>query len=724
MGNLTTALRAASSGLAVAQAAISTVSDNVSNVNTAGYSVKSVAQEQRVLSGAGAGVQISAITRSVDQGLLKSIRIENSLFGQLSAQEDYYSRLQDLFGSLGSETSIAHYLSDFEESIELLVASPTDAVAAYDVVANAENLTDKLNSMSASMQELREQADAEISDTVDTINDYLDQIQSLNEQIAVHKATGVDTTGLEDQRDLALDNVSQLIDITYYTRSNGEVSVMTGSGATLVGETAVHLSHSSVSNMQPGTTYDEGEIPGIYLATTPPTDLTDDIAGGALKGLIDIRDSVIPDLQNEIDALATVLADTVNAVHNASISFPGATEMNGTTSFIDTSAQSLTYGGDSDTRLILFDDDGNQVRTTTIRALLGSDTGTIDEIADAINTWLGGDGTASASSGSLNISITGSDRALAIVDEADTDTLGADAEAAMLYFNADGDAATEDSDLGVTGADSVASGFADFFGLNDFFVTGAVPNVYESTVFTGSFSANAATLTFTDTSGTLGTVDIDAGASLTEIAAAVNNADIGITAAVVADGSGYRLQFSNDTGKEMVVTQAAGNDLLNDLGLKVSDNGAADRISVNASLVDTPENIATAQVVWDDSLGTAGQYRVSEGNAAGITALAEALASNQSFETTGKIASTSKTLDQWATLVVSLNSTQAANHESRLATQGAIVDELVYTSDSIRGVNIDEEIAKLMVLQQAYSASGQVIATIQDMMDVLNDMLR
>ena len=77
-GNITLALKTAQSGLLVSQQAMDAVANNVANVNTPGYSRKVVNQEQRVLAGVGAGTQISEITRKIDEGLLKSMRLEFS----------------------------------------------------------------------------------------------------------------------------------------------------------------------------------------------------------------------------------------------------------------------------------------------------------------------------------------------------------------------------------------------------------------------------------------------------------------------------------------------------------------------------------------------------------------------------------------------------------------------------------------------------------------------
>ena len=87
--SITLALRTAQSGLLTNQQALNAIANNVANVNTPGYSRKIVNLEQRVLAGSGSGVQLAEITRVVDEGLLKSLRLELSAKHALTSQKSY-----------------------------------------------------------------------------------------------------------------------------------------------------------------------------------------------------------------------------------------------------------------------------------------------------------------------------------------------------------------------------------------------------------------------------------------------------------------------------------------------------------------------------------------------------------------------------------------------------------------------------------------------------------
>jgi flagellar hook-associated protein 1 FlgK len=173
-----------------------------------------------------------------------------------------------------------------------------------------------------------------------------------------------------------VDRLSQLIDIRAVGRSNGAIVVFTAGGRTLVDGTATKLSHIAAAGADASVTYANGDFDGIYVGDrTAGNDITGDIRSGELSGLIEMRDKVLPDLQSSLDALATELRDTVNAVHNRGTGFPGLVSMAGSPVFTDPASQTITFGGTSDTALVLFDADGEEVRHTTIREPFGGSTG-------------------------------------------------------------------------------------------------------------------------------------------------------------------------------------------------------------------------------------------------------------------------------------------------------------------------------------------------------------
>ena len=123
-GTITGALRTAQSGLLTNQQALDAVANNITNVNTEGYSRKDIKVESRVVSGAGAGVQLSAVKRVIDEGLLKNVRTETGVYEKFSAQSAYFDRMQEMFGSPEGDSTISHMINKFAQSLENLALSP------------------------------------------------------------------------------------------------------------------------------------------------------------------------------------------------------------------------------------------------------------------------------------------------------------------------------------------------------------------------------------------------------------------------------------------------------------------------------------------------------------------------------------------------------------------------------------------------------------------------
>lgn len=726
-GTITSALRTAQSGLLANQSALDAVANNIANVSTDGYSRKKVNMEAIVVNGQGAGVQVAELTRAIDEGLLKSLRQENGTYEQYNSQSSYYDRLQDLFGSPEENTSLSHNIAALGEAMQSLALSPNESIDQSELIHRASDLLVKLQDMSTTIQELRQQTDVQIADTVTEINAIAQTLGNLNDEIVANSSSGHDVSDLRDQRDQKLDELSSLIDIRYFYRSDGDVVVFTSAGRTLVDNVPATLTHDAASSLTPTSTHAEGDIGGIYVGTAiAGNDITNDITDGRMKGLVDLRDSVMPNLQSQMDELAAELRDSINQVHNRGTTFPGFQSMSGTRNFILPSAQTIQLdpNGTGAVSISLYDNNGDQSATTDLNTIMTdaglSDRGssndwTINDVATQLQTWLQANGTSgatvSAVSGKLEISLNSTSLNLAFRDQT-TSTAGSAQSDATIVFDANGDSV----------ADETVSDFSNFFGLNDFLVDNLADNVHESNVITSNFaSAAAATLSIRDASGVLGTtVSIDAGDGLSDIATKINLAATGSTATVIPDGSGYRLRISHDSGASMTVTQASGETLLTTLGMHIADVRVSSTMDVRTDIKLTPGKISTGTVQWDVNRGASGEYMLSVGDDTTAEAMANIFTTVNTFETSGGIGGTDMTFENYGASIISLNASLAGTTESNKDYQESLRDSLELKSDSVRGVNLDEEMSNLIVFEQSYSAAARIITVIQNMFDALD----
>ncbi len=724
MGDITMALRSAQSGLLSNQEALNVVANNISNVNTEGYSRRIVSFKTVSISTGGGGVQIADVARAVDEGLLKTLRVENGQLHTHMSQETILARVQELFGAPGDDNSIAHLMEEFNESIELLAITPEKSLEAAEVVRRAQDVLNKLKDMSVTIQDLRLQADQDIANEVSHINTITAKVDQLNDSIIATASIGRDVSDLEDQRDLELDKLSKIVDIRYFHRSDGDVVVFTKGGRTLVDTVPPVVSHTAASSMTSTTTHAEGDIGGIYVGTKVDTnDMTNEIVEGKLKGFIDLRDSILPNLQAEIDELASELRDTFNQVHNRGTTFPGAQSYNGSRIFIRPSNQTMTLAADDDVKLVLFDSNGDQSKVTTLDTIMrsssygsGADTDgtwTISEVAATIEDWLQANGAESAtaaisSDGTFDIALNTTSLNLAFRDET-TSTNGSTHEDVVISYDANGNTVSDDS----------ISGFSNFLGLNDFFVDTRTENMWESNIVSSDLAVPAATLTFYDATGSLGSLAVSASTSITNLAASITSNVTNITATVVPEGDGSRIRISHSSGSAITVTQGNGETLLTELGLHVSDAASASVMSIRSDIVSTPANIATGRVQWDSELGSAGEYFVSAGDDTNIQALASLMTTTNTFEKAGGLASKTQTFSVYAAEILATNASLVAVNERERKTQETLVESLQFKSDSARGVNLDQEMSDLLVFEQAYAAAARVISVIQNMIEAL-----
>ena len=142
-------------------------------------------------------------------------------------------------------------------------------------------------------------------------------------------------------------------------------------------------------------------------------------------------------------------------------------------------------------------------------------------------------------------------------------------------------------------------------------------------------------------------------------------------------------------------------------------------MSVRKDIVSTPENIATGRVQWNSDLGSVGEYFVSSGDDTNIQALATLMTTTNTFKQAGGLAIKTQTFSAYAAEILSTNASLTAVNERERKSQEALVEALQFKSDSARGVNLDQEMADLLVFEQAYAAAARVISVIQNMMTAL-----
>jgi flagellar hook-associated protein 1 FlgK len=319
--SLTQALSAAIAGLKANQSALTLVASNVANADTPGYVRKSVNQVATAGNNTGIGVQVTSVQRELDTYVQKQLRTENAGASYADTLSDMYSRLQDVYGTPGSDAALESVYNNFTSALQSLSTSPDDPAAQGAVISTAQVLTQQLNQMSDSVQSLRGDAELGISDAVNDANQAMSQIAQLNQRIAASPQQDTATATLLDQRDSYIDQLSKLMDINVVQTDNNQVQIYTNSGVQLVGNQAASLSFNAQGTMTPNSAWsaDPSQSTVGTITLTSPTggsvDLiqTGAIRSGSIAAYVQMRDQDLVQAQGQLDAMAAAMATSLSS---------------------------------------------------------------------------------------------------------------------------------------------------------------------------------------------------------------------------------------------------------------------------------------------------------------------------------------------------------------------------------------------------------------------------
>jgi flagellar hook-associated protein 1 FlgK len=318
--SLSSALSIAMSGLTANQAGLSIVSSNVANASTPGYVSESVNQTEQPTGGIGTGVTVDGITRTLDTYVQNQLRTETSGQGYADQISNVLTQLQNVYGTPGGQGTLETAYSNLTTAVQALSANSGSYSAQSAVVTAAQNMAQQLNSTTQGIQALRSNVQQDIATSVTAANTAMAQIASLNNQLQGMSPTDAGAANLEDQRDTAITQLSQLMGITVSTGSNNQVSILTTSGIQLVGTQASTLSFSGPSTLSASSLYSANPTQngvGTITLTSPSGSTTDmdgpnAISSGQIGADIQLRDTTLVQAQAQVDQLAASMSSALS----------------------------------------------------------------------------------------------------------------------------------------------------------------------------------------------------------------------------------------------------------------------------------------------------------------------------------------------------------------------------------------------------------------------------
>ncbi len=313
----------ASTALLTQQKALDVTANNIANVNTEGYSRQRVTMEQNepvyYLGGTlGTGVKANQyILRVYDQFINAQLAESESKSGQYEAELDVLEKAELMFDETtgyGLNDALAEFFNSWQE----LSNNPSGYTERAALISDTNNLTNIFQQLYTGLSDVQSDCDVSIESAVEEINSLSGQIAELNLKIAEVEAGGHSANEFKDERDMALKELSALIDVQSFEDGDGFLTVNTANGNTLVDRT----------NSWELTTHENAEtFQDVYWvsATGTEVNITDDISSGKLRGWLQARDETVTGYKDQLNELASAIIGEVNTLHGSGTTLDATT---------------------------------------------------------------------------------------------------------------------------------------------------------------------------------------------------------------------------------------------------------------------------------------------------------------------------------------------------------------------------------------------------------------
>jgi flagellar hook-associated protein 1 FlgK len=318
MIGLSVGLQIARKALSAYQLAITVHGNNIANVNTEGYSrrrteIREATSTALTFGHVGLGVDVETIARMRNRFLDASYRNENAQLGKFETMGQTLSEVEMILNE-PSETGLGTILGDFWNSWQDLANNPESQTTRGLVVQKAAALCTTLKNLDDQLTVMRKSLAEEIKSEIDLLNSIASNVAELNGRIVTSEVSGHEASTLRDERDRLLDQLSDIVDIQVFERSDGSAAVMIGTEALVDRTETVPITIES--RYVEGLVITDVNLGEGGRSIQPP--------GGKLAGLLEARDRIIPNYLSKLDTLAASLVDNVNRLHRLGYDLHGS----------------------------------------------------------------------------------------------------------------------------------------------------------------------------------------------------------------------------------------------------------------------------------------------------------------------------------------------------------------------------------------------------------------
>jgi flagellar hook-associated protein 1 len=610
--SLAQALTAAIDGLQVTQSGMALVAANVANSATPGYTEKTQTVGAVTSGGGNVGVDVTSVNRQLNTFLQSQLRTESSGGAYADLTSQIYQQLQSAYGNPSSSSSLSATYSGFTGALQTLQSAPADYSNQTAVLDAGQALAGQLNNLTAGVQQLRTSCEQGLSGSVTNANTLLQNIATINTEVAGTPTQDASSEALLDQRDQDINQLANLMDVTVVPGSNNQVTVYTTSGVQLVGTTASQLSFNSHGSLSANALWNVNPAisgAGTITLTSPDGASTDLVATHAIKAgqigaYLQMRDQVLPQAQAQLDQIAASVSSALS-----------------------------------------------DYQTTGTPATAGGQTGYSIDVGNL----------SSGNTVTVKYTLNGSPKTLTIEQVSDPSSLPLP---------------SSDPNSPVIGVDFSNMG-----------------NALQT--LNGILGSR---LRFTNPSGT--TLDVLNGGAGTGIT--INSATSTATQTNLAGGTSEMPFFTDGNSP---YTGAITGGMSQTLGY-------AGRIVVNASLLANANGLVASQAGTSSGDPTRPTFLASQLTSANLTFNPRTGIGTAAQPYTG-------TLSAYIGQVLSTQGAAASSAQNLSQSQDVVVNSLQQSFNTASGVNVDNEMANLLSLQNAYAANARVLTTVNQLFTTL-----
>ncbi|NCN95562.1 MAG: flagellar hook-associated protein FlgK, partial [Bdellovibrionales bacterium] len=281
------------------QTSLQTVAHNIANKSTEGYSRQRVELQTNEPVGEGRlrigmGARAGVITRTNNSYLEKQLQQENSALGFLNGRADTLGRVEEVYNEQVNK-GLNQFMGEFFNSFRELSNNPESLASRTLVRESADFLAKDFQRVDSQLTKIQEDSDFRIMTRIEEVNQLTTEIASLNEKISAVELTGTPANDERDRRELLIKNLGEKLNIKYSENKAGQVSITAGN-------TAVLVSGTTSSRLATGS--EPGKNLQIYYKSTEnssPVNVTQQMKGGEVGGLLTVRDKTIETLKDDLD---------------------------------------------------------------------------------------------------------------------------------------------------------------------------------------------------------------------------------------------------------------------------------------------------------------------------------------------------------------------------------------------------------------------------------------